>query len=115
MNQERVNKIAQTHYHPLYRQHAEREDVKQACIQIVAIEKARGLDKVQTLRGVRSRIHELLQSVAPVPDPPLPPTTNATEARKNLDDHHEQQTAHFQALWMHADALANDAMSAKGN
>jgi hypothetical protein len=113
MNQDRVNKLALSQYFPLYQQLAEHTATKQLCLKIASEERARGLDQTQTMRGVRSRIHEMLQVYAPVPDPEIKPTSNATQARLSLDDHHEQQTAHFQALWHHADALALEAMGDK--
>jgi hypothetical protein len=113
MNQERVNKLAISQYHPLYRQIAESAETKQHCQTIVAQERARGLDPKATMMGVRTLIHEYLQLKAPVPDPKIKPTESASEARRAIDEHHEHQTAHFQALWAHSDVLAVEAMSTK--
>ena len=113
MNQEKVNKLALTHYQPLHRQHIEHPDTQQAATRIAEEEMQKGLDPKSTLQGIRTRIHEYLQSLAPVPDPPITPTSSATEARKQLDDHHEHQTAHFQALWQLTDVIANQTMQAR--
>lgn len=118
MNQLKVNIRAAEHYNPLYKQHADDPEVKAACLKIVGEENARRvalqLDEVQWKRGIRTRIHELLQSRTEVPDPAIVPSTKAHELLPQLEEHHNEQTAHFQALWQHADLLAEEAIAKGG-
>jgi hypothetical protein len=101
MNQDRVNKLGAEHYGPMYAPHGIAPEVLADAKKIAFEEKARG----ETIRSVRTRIHEMLQSRVEVPDPPIAAAT-AAEARLKLEEHHDHQTAHFQALWKLADALA---------
>lgn len=109
MGQAKIDALATEEYHPKYQTHADDSAVKEAVRVIVASERAKKLDELQTSRGIRTRIHELLQSRAKVPNLPLEGAKNATEMRAQLELHHDHQTAHFQALWQHADELARRA------
>ena len=122
INQAKVNKLAAEHYNPLYKKHADDTGVKAAALQIVKDQHARAgvewLDEVQTVRGIRTLIHAMLQEREPVPDPEIKLTDDdgkphrAHQLVPQLDAHFDEQTAHFQALWQHADALAEEALAA---
>lgn len=109
INQENVNRLAQDHYHSQHAEVASSDEIKSAVAQIVSEEKAKGLDELQTSRGCRTRIHELLQSKLPICDPPVSPTTNMGEMMQQMQQHHDHQAAHHQALWQHTDALYAEA------
>ncbi len=118
MNQARVNQLAAEVYGPKHKPVAEDPKVAKAVAKIVAEEKSKGWDDLQTTRSIRTRVSELLQAAIPVVDPKLEPSSSAAEMRAQLDDHHYHQTAHFQAIWGHVDALAAKAISyfgAKGS
>ena len=85
------------------------QEIKAGVAQIVEEEKARGLDALQTSRGIRTRVSELLQAHIEVVDPKMIPTTNARQMREQVENHHNHQTAHFQAIWQVTDELVKEA------
>ena len=110
MKQAVVDKLASEKYYPYYRDHASDPDVKLAVAAIVQEETARGLSPEDTIMGVRTRVCEHLQTLVPVVDPKMLPTTNARQMREQVEGHHNDQTAHFQALWQVADQLTGAAL-----
>jgi hypothetical protein len=107
-----VDRLASETYYPYYRDHASDPDVKLAVAGIVQEEIARGLSPEDTAMGVRTRVCEHLQSIVPVVDPAMIATTNARQMREQVEKHHNEQTAHFQALWQVADQLTASALGA---
>lgn len=105
MKQERVNELAAGEYHPAYASIASRPDVLAEAGQIAARVRAKSLGEPHTTMGIRTEVSALLQEHCPVVDPPLKPSTKAAEMRDQLEEHHNHQTAHFQALWAHVDAI----------
>lgn len=109
MKQAIVDKLAIETYFPYYAEHVNDPEVKTAVMVIVNEEHARGLNLVQTSRGIRTRVSEYLQSRIPVVDPKMIPTAVARQMREQVESHHNHQTAHFQAIWQVTDELVRNA------
>jgi hypothetical protein len=109
MKQAVVNELATKQYYPYYKEHRSNPSIKQAVAAIVTEERAKHDDPLILSRGVRTRINELLQSRIPVVDPQMIPTSNARQMREQVENHHNHQTAHFQAIWQVTDELAKEA------
>jgi hypothetical protein len=106
MKQAVVDRLATDTYYAYYKDHASDPDVKLAVAAIAQEEQARGLSPSDLRMGVRTRIHEHLQNIISVVDPKMIATTNARHMREQVEDHHNHQTAHYQAIWEVADQLA---------
>ena len=109
MKQAIVDRLASETYYAYYKDHTSDPDVRLAVAAIVQEETARGLSPEDTVMGVRTRVCEHLQSVIPVVDPKMIATTNARQMREQVENHHNHQTAHFQALWQVVDQLVAHA------
>jgi hypothetical protein len=105
-----VDRLASETYYAYYKDHASDPDVKLAVAAIVQEEGGRGLSPEETVMGVRTRVCEHLQSIIPVVDPKMIATTNARQMREQVENHHNHQTAHFQALWQVTDQLVQSAI-----
>lgn len=107
MNQERMRKLSAEKYWPAYAPRADNNEVKAEVAAIVQEEEARGLSPLQTSRTIRTRASELLQAqlIAHLPNPAGVPTTNLGEMRRQVEEHHEHQTAHFHAIWQVVDVM----------
>ena len=110
MKQAIVDRLATETYYAYYKDHASDPDVKLAVAAIAQEEMGRGLSEEDLDRGVRTRVCEHLQSIIPVVDPKMIATTNARQMREQVENHHNHQTAHFQAVWEVADMLTEHAL-----
>ncbi len=105
MKQSVVNTLSEETYYPYYKEHSADPTVKAAVAAIIKEEGDRCLGLLQTTRGIRTRVSELLQGRIPVVDPKMIATTNARQMREQVENHHNHQTAHFQAIWRVTDEL----------
>jgi len=117
MNQARVNQLAADVYHPQHKPLVWSDAVRAKALEIAKeeMQKPHASDDLQFTRGVRTRIHEHLQSLVQVPELPLVDVSaqiKMADLDRHLRDNHEHQTAHFQALWQHTDVLAEEAIAA---
>jgi|HubBroStandDraft_5_1064220.scaffolds.fasta_scaffold20355_4 hypothetical protein len=107
MNQERMRKLSEEQYQPAYAAHMADNEAKAEVVAIVREEEARALTPLQTSRNIRTRTSELLQArlIDQLPNPAGVPTTNLGEMRRQVELHHEHQTAHFHAIWQMVDKM----------